>query len=83
MKSRLYLIVYILCLCLTGCIKYVDVPVWVCPEPNIPVKQPLKTGTILKQSSDDEKIKAMIWDVVYLDGYSKQLATILEGYKKK
>lgn len=78
--SKIVLYGYILVLC--GCIKYVDVPVWVCPEPNIPAKDTLKTSLVRPTDSDIEKIKAFMWDVVYLDGYSEQLLKVLEGYKK-
>ena len=68
---------------LSGCIRYVDVPVWVCPEPTIPQKEVLKSKGIVDTSSTDQILRSLVYDVVYLDSYSKQLISILEGYRAK
>lgn len=73
--------VLFLCLLLCGCVKYVDIPVWVCPEPNIPKRETLKSSGITDSSSTDDILRALMYDTVYLDTYSKQLITILEGYQ--
>ncbi len=70
------------CFLLTGCIKYVYIPVYSCPEPKIPEKKELKTkDSGLKDT--DAILKAMVYDILYLDSYSEQLKVILEGYKSK
>lgn len=75
-KSGLLLLLSVL---LSGCIEYVYIPVFKCPEPTYPAKMELKTKT--KYTSTDEMLKAMVWDITYLDGYSEELLTILQGYK--
>ena len=85
----MYLIQYVirvLCvLCFTfatlGCYKYVDVPVWVCPYPDIPIKETLKTDTV-SGLDDKETLKAFAWDLVYLKGRSSALEILLNGYKQ-
>jgi hypothetical protein len=67
---------------LSGCVKYVDVPVWVCPAPNIPVREQLKTEGDLSKVSDGDKLKAMVWDLIYLKGRTQSLELLLEGYKR-
>ena len=75
--------VLILCLLLTGCVKYVDVPVWVCPEPNIPKKEVLRSKSITDSSTTDDILRAFIYDINYQDIYILQLETILRGYQGK
>jgi hypothetical protein len=77
-----YIAILFLLVCLSGCYKYVNMPVWVCPEPKMPVKLGLKTIALPKNSSTEEFFKAVVWDYTYLNGYSKELEITLEGYKK-
>jgi hypothetical protein len=74
----------IFCFTLTtiGCVKYVDVPVWVCPAPIIPVQEKLKTDSVADNSTDGDILKAMVWDLVYLKGRTQSLELLLEGYKR-
>ena len=69
-------------LCTMGCIKYVDVPVWVCPAPNIPLQEKLKTDSVAEKATTQEILKAMVWDLVYLKGRTQSLELLLEGYKR-
>ena len=73
----------LLCLFLTGCVKYVDVPVWVCPEPNIPKMEVLKSVGITDSSTTDQILRSLMYDVVYEKTYIDQLTAILNGYKGK
>ena len=68
---------------LSGCYKYVYVPQWVCPNTPIPVKQALKTKNMSEQTNTEEILRAMSYDLVYLEGYSLQLIKLLEGYNTK
>lgn len=70
------------CFTYSACVKYVDIPVWVCPVPDIPPKEPLKTDGNLERAIEGEIIKAMVWDLVYLKGRTQSLELILEGYKR-
>lgn len=73
--------VLILSIFLSGCVKYVDVPVWVCPSPNIPIKEELKSKSITDSSTTDDILRSLLYDVVYQETYIRQLTTILDGYK--
>lgn len=82
--KRLFLAL-ILCLSIlsiTGCVKYVNVPVWICPEPVIPDRQPLHVPMLLPNATDEDIIKSMAADILILDGYADQLHEILLGYTK-
>jgi hypothetical protein len=65
---------------LSGCIKFIYVPVPSCPYGNIPPKSELKIKNISEQADSKDILKALAYDVVYLDGYSDQLLKLLEGY---
>lgn len=85
MQSRIYkaTVLSVLLLSLSGCMKYVYVPVWTCPPANIPQREALKTSTLGKDSDTDSILKAMIYDIRFLTSYSDQLLAILGGYQKK
>ena len=62
--------------------KYVDVPVWVCPSPNLPKKEQLLSAKLNDNSDTDTILKSLVYDVTYLQIYSNQLEVLLNGYKK-
>lgn len=66
---------------ISGCYKYVYIPVSTCPEPVIPEKPILRATSDLKDT--DSILKAIIYDYKGLESYAKQLETILLGYKKQ
>ena len=63
--------------------KYVYVPVWTCPSPVIPQKEVLQTVKLKDDADTDSILKAFIYDISYLNNYSDQLISILNGYKKQ
>ena len=81
-KLNRALVYLVLVSSLSGCVKYVYIPVYSCPEPTIPIKEQLKTSDRSLQTTDDI-LKAYIYDIKYLDTYSDQLLILLESYKKK
>ena len=82
-KLSRVLILLTLALSLSGCMKYVYVPVWTCPAPVIPQKEVLQTSTLSKEADTDSILKALIYDIKYLTSYSDQLLSVLNGYKRK
>lgn len=84
MLSKVYssALICMFMLTLVSCVKYVDVPVWVCPVPEIPPKELLQTDKNLDNATDDDILKAIVWDVVYLKNRTNTLELLLEGYKK-
>ena len=65
---------------LSGCIKFIYVPVPSCPYGDIPKKEALKISNLSEQTETKEIVRALAYDVVYLNGYSDQLLKLLEGY---
>ena len=80
MIARLLCITLISVLC-SGCIKFIYVPVPSCPYGEIPKKEALKTANLSEQTETKEIVRALAYDVVYLNSYSDQLILLLEGYK--
>lgn len=66
-----------------GCVKYVDVPVWVCPSPNIPKREELKTKKLDQTADTDTILRSLIYDLTSTDLYAKQLETLLRGYQRE
>jgi hypothetical protein len=66
-----------------GCVKYVDVPVWVCPAPTLPVREELKTMKLTTEADTDTILRSLIYDTTSLKLYADQLETILRGYARK
>ena len=79
MITRLLCITLTMLMC-SGCIKYIYVPVPSCPYGEIPKKEALKTSNLSEQTETKEIVRALAYDVVYLNGYSDQLILLLEGY---
>lgn len=67
---------------LSGCVKYVYVPVSVCPKPPVVVEQTLKTDTILPSASTDDKLLALVYDVTYLKSLKERYKILLNGYNE-
>ena len=85
MKRLFKLLIFLTLLSsLTGCYKYVYVPVAVCPEPIFPVRPVLQTKVTEGLRYDTDSIlKAIIVDITNLKSYSEQLEVTLGGYKGK
>lgn len=76
-----YILLVAMCFLLSGCfIRTVYVPVPSCPYGEIPKKSELKTKSVTEQSEPKEILRALVYDVVYLNSYSDQLIILLEGY---
>lgn len=68
---------------LSGCVRYVDVPVWVCPAPKMPVRMELTSTKLTKESGTDNILRSLVYDISYLSNYADQLETILLGYEQR
>ena len=80
-KLNRLLVLSLLISSLTGCYKYVYIPVSTCPEPTMPDKPVLRATSGLNDT--DSILKAIIYDYKELESYSRQLETILLGYKRQ
>ena len=67
---------------ITGCVRYVYIPVAVCPKPPVIKEQGLLSDSLHKDSTTDEMLGAFVRDVVYLEGLKEQYKTLLEGYNE-
>lgn len=73
-------LVTILALALSGCVRYVNVPVAICPELTVPNMIELRTERLSKEDKPSDIIKAMTIDIVNLKLYSEELRLLIEGY---
>lgn len=76
-----YLILIVM-LSLTGCVKYVNVPVYSCPTPPSLELPKLKSNTLSKESDTNTKLGAMVYDIINLKKFSEQCITVLKGYEQ-
>ena len=67
---------------LAGCVKYVNVPVWVCPTPPEINVSELKIDSLTSNSGTDEILKAMMYDITYLRGENETLTNYLNVYRQ-
>lgn len=78
MKAKLCIIVG--SLFLSGCMKYVYIPVATCPPPPVVVEKPLQVPLLLPSASVEDKLKALTVDYVYLRELKEQYRVLLMGY---
>ena len=79
-----YILLLVTALCLQGCfIKYVYVPVAVCPYVDVPKKEALKIKSVPDNGDTKEILRAFAYDIIYLTSYSDQLLLLLEAYNTK
>ena len=77
-----HLILSIIPFFLFGCVKYVNVPVWVCPSPPEINVSELKIDALTSKSSEDDILKALMLDITYLRGQNELLTNYLNIYRK-
>lgn len=75
--------ILLVCFLLGGCVKYVDVPVWVCPSPTFPVKEELKSLKLTKDANTDTILRSLVYDLYSTKLYSEQLEVLLRGYARE
>jgi hypothetical protein len=62
-------------------VAYIPVPVS-CPVPVLPARPTLQTPQLPEKAPTNDLLRALAGDYTALIGYSKELETILSGYKK-
>lgn len=83
-KSKLFLLslVLIVGVNLSGCIKYIYVPVPSCTKPKEIDKPKMKTNLLTGRSTEDEVLSALLFDFTELDSLYRQCTIVLDEYRK-
>ena len=78
---RLSLFILVLCsFFVNGCVKYVNIPVAICPKPPTIIEESLKTDTLKGNAKTPDILRAFAWDITYLKQLKEQYRVLLQGY---
>ena len=80
-RFKLFLVSY-LAVGLSGCVKYVYVPVSTCPVPPVISEPKIMTDTLTSRSSEDDILKYLLHDFLALRSSFDQCSIILNSYRK-